>query len=98
MSSLALSSRGVTDQVHQHIGEAVTSHRAVGAALHFEIEKYTAVAAENGDVAHRAITLERPQGRYFFQAGPVLMLEHCAGGVLHDDAANHCRSHHYAKS
>src|SRR3984893_13364747 len=70
MSSVAPSSRGMPDEVHQHVREAVTRHCAVGPALHFEVQKYTAVATENGDVSHRTLELIGAQGRYFIQAGP----------------------------
>src|SRR4030081_3775279 len=52
MRSVAPSSRGMPDQVHQHVREAVTGHGAVSPAFHFEVQKYTAVTTENGDVPH----------------------------------------------
>src|ERR1700676_5257962 len=61
MSSVAPSGRGMADQVHQHVGEAVASHCSVGAALHLKVQKHTAIATENGDVAHRTLTLEGAQ-------------------------------------
>src|ERR1700730_3656456 len=61
MSSVAPSSRGMPDEVHQHVREAVTRHCAVGAPFHLEVQKYTAIAAENGDVRHRTFTLEGAQ-------------------------------------
>src|ERR1700675_4228638 len=39
MSGVAPPSRGMSDQVHQHVGEAVTSHCAVRAAFHLEVQK-----------------------------------------------------------
>ncbi|HZZ16418.1 MAG TPA: hypothetical protein VFE08_10695, partial [Candidatus Sulfotelmatobacter sp.] len=52
MSIVASSSDGMPDQVDQHVRKAVTRHCAVGPALHFEVQKQTAVATENGDVSH----------------------------------------------
>src|SRR5260370_10621012 len=88
VSSVAPSSRGMSDKVHQHVREAVTGHCAVGSAFHFEVQKYTAIATKNGDASHGALALVGTQGRYFFQAGPIFMLEHGARGILLNNAAN----------
>src|SRR5258708_93795 len=98
MRSLAPSGRGMPDQVHQHVRKTITRHGAVSPALHFEVQKYSPVATENGDVAHRTLALVGAQGRYFIQAGPIFMLEHGARGILRNDAANDCGSHYNAKS
>jgi hypothetical protein len=83
--------------VAQHVGERVTGHRAVGAALAFEVEEQPAVAAQDRDVSHRAVTLESAQRGDLLQARPVLVLEHRARRVVGHDAADHRGGHLHAE-
>ena len=82
-----------TDNVDQHFGKGVAGHRAVGAALHFEVEKQPAVAGQNRDAPHKTFALESAQRRDFFQSRPVLVLEHHARRVVGDDAPDHAGRH-----
>ena len=83
--------------VDQHLREGVAGHRAIDSALHLEIEEQATVAGQNRNAAQLALLLESPGRRNLFQSGPVLVLQHHAGGVVGDDPADDVRRHNDAK-
>ncbi|MNN21957.1 hypothetical protein D3C81_1352960 [compost metagenome] len=90
---LALAGGREAHHVAEHVREAVARVGAVGAAFHLVVEEQAVVAAEDRDMAHRAILFEAAQRRDLFQPGPVLVLEHHAGGQFLHDAADHAGRH-----
>ena len=82
------------DDIDQQFREGVTGHRAIGAALHFEIQKQPAVTGQDRQRPQRSILLEAAQRGDLFQSGPILMLEHYAGRIVHHDFADHRRREH----
>ncbi len=81
------------DHAHQHLGIGIARHGAIGAALHLEGQEHAAVAAENRHAAHLARIARAAQSRDLVETGPVLVLEHDAGGALLDDPHDHFRCH-----
>ena len=75
---LALAGGRQAHHVAQHVGKGVAGVGAIGAALHLVVEEQAVVAAQDGDVAHRAVALEAAQRRDLLQPRPVLVLEHHA--------------------
>src|ERR1700686_2568921 len=86
-----------SDHINQHLRKTVPGHGPIGTAFDLKIEKKATIAAENRNVAHGSVTLKTAQGRNLLETGPILMLEHNAGGVFVDNAADHTGRHSHGK-
>src|SRR5258705_2892855 len=89
MRGIALAGLRKLHDVDKQFGKGVSGHRAVGTALHLEIEEQSAVADQNRQRAQRTVLLEIAKRGNLFQPRPVLVLEHDAGRRVHHDLADH---------
>src|ERR1022692_3817256 len=97
MCRVTLACPGKSDNLNQHLWETVPCHGPVSAAFNLEIEKKAAVATKNRNMAHGPIEFKTPQNRNLLETRPVFVLEHKAGGVFVDYAADHSRRHYHGK-
>src|ERR1700676_3427164 len=97
MRCVALAGCVKSDHINQHLRKTVPGHGPIGAALDLKIEKKAAIAAENRNMAYVSVTLETAQGRNLLKTRPILVLEHNAGGIFVDNAADHTGRHYHGK-
>src|ERR1035441_2892463 len=61
VGGVAVALPGEVDDVDEHVRKGVASHRAIRAAVHLEVEKQAAIAAEDRERPERSVALKRAQ-------------------------------------
>src|SRR6267154_2041939 len=76
------------DQLYQHFRIRIAGIGAIRTALQLMRQEDTAVAAQDRDLAHAAVSHQVLQRRELVEAGPFLVLDHFARRIIRDDADN----------